>query len=280
MFHLIEDSKDLKELDQELLALDFVAVDTEFRRQGKDDIKLSLIQVSNGEETFIIDCMLIGKYKDYCNFLSSNKVKKIFHSCREDLDALHSWTNEKVNNIFDTQLANEFLGGVYSIGYQDLVFKFFGVSIEKKETRSNWIKRPLKESQLNYAATDVQYLIKIYKSQLLELEETSKVIWIDEELENRQFDQALSNTFEDKVIKKVSIGKDEEEDLLKALSKRVNRIAKDYKINSTMLLSKKSQRVFLKKVFKDGLDPALNDLKDWRKELLKPHFTELLARLS
>ena len=38
--------------------------------------------------------------------------------------------------------------------------------------------------------------------------------------------------------------------------------------------------VFLKKVFKDGLDPALNDLKDWRKELLKPHFTELLARLS
>ena len=89
---------------------------------------------------------------------------------------------------------------------------------------------------MNYAATDVQYLIKIYKSQLLELEETSKVIWIDEELENRQFDQALSNTFEDKVIKKVSIGKDEEEDLLKALSKRVNSIAKDYKINSTKLL--------------------------------------------
>ena len=56
MFHLIEDSKDLKELDQELLALDFVAVDTEFRRQGKDDIKLSLIQVSNGEETFISWC--------------------------------------------------------------------------------------------------------------------------------------------------------------------------------------------------------------------------------
>ena len=47
-----------------------------------------------------------------------------------------------------------------------------------------------------------------------------------------------------------------------------------------MLLSKKSQRVFLRKVFKDGLDSALDDLKDWRKELLKPHFAELLTRLT
>tara|TARA_B100000029_G_scaffold397704_1_gene396052 strand:- start:1114 stop:1953 length:840 start_codon:yes stop_codon:yes gene_type:complete len=279
MFHLIEDNKNLEELDQELLSLDFVAVDTEFRRQGKEDIRLSLIQVSSGEEIFIIDCILIGEYNKYCNFLSSKKVKKIFHSCREDLDALHSWTNEKVYNIFDTQLANEFLGGIYSIGYQDLVHKLFGVSIEKKETRSNWMKRPLKESQLNYAATDVQYLIKIYQSQLSELKVTSKIPWIEQELENYQFNDTLSNNYED-INKKVSIGRDEEEDLLKDLSKRVNRIAIDHQINSTMLLSKKSQRLFLKKIFKNGLDPALNDLNGWRKELLKPLFVELLARVS
>ena len=43
----------------------------------------------------------------------------------------------------------------YSIGYQGLVKKKLGISLEKKETRSNWIKRPLSDAQLKYAALDV-----------------------------------------------------------------------------------------------------------------------------
>ena len=76
MFHLIEDQNDLKILDEELIKLDFLAVDTEFYRKGKQDIKLSLIQVNNSEEIFIIDCIKLGTYKDNCKFLFSEKVTK------------------------------------------------------------------------------------------------------------------------------------------------------------------------------------------------------------
>ena len=80
MFHLISSEKDLESLDSVLFRYPYVAVDTEFRRTGKDKIELALIQVNNSEETFIIDCVSLGKYRNNCKFLFSKDIIKIFHS--------------------------------------------------------------------------------------------------------------------------------------------------------------------------------------------------------
>ena len=74
MFHLIDSDNDLFILDKELSKGGLVAVDTEFRRRGKEEIDLSLIQVNDSEETFIIDCLKIGKYKNNCKFLSKTNA--------------------------------------------------------------------------------------------------------------------------------------------------------------------------------------------------------------
>ena len=65
-------------------------------------------------------------------------------------------------NLFDTQLAEAFLNGDYSIGYQRLVEKKIGITVDKGETRSNWIRRPLTDSQLKYAVSDVDFLIELF----------------------------------------------------------------------------------------------------------------------
>ena len=69
------------------------------------------------------------------------------------------------NNIFDTQLANAMLGGSFSISYKALVEDLLGVEISKTETRSNWMRRPLSRAQLDYAASDVEFLIELYSIQ-------------------------------------------------------------------------------------------------------------------
>ena len=57
------------------------------------------------------------------------------------------------------------------MGYQNLVAEVLSVELDKGETRSDWLQRPLTQSQLHYAALDVIYLLELYgvlKSRLQE----------------------------------------------------------------------------------------------------------------
>ena len=59
MYTLIDSHEDLMFLNQELINRPYVAVDTEFRRTHKDNMRLALLQVNDDEETFLIDTILI-----------------------------------------------------------------------------------------------------------------------------------------------------------------------------------------------------------------------------
>ena len=76
IFNLIEKAEDLEFLNQELVSKPYLGIDTEFRRTTKDNMKLSLLQINDGEEIYLIDCLQITYIEDICNFLFSNKVKK------------------------------------------------------------------------------------------------------------------------------------------------------------------------------------------------------------
>ena len=162
MYTFIDSIDDLAFLNRELMEKPYLGVDTEFRRTTKDNMRLALLQVNDGEEIYLIDTILISNPKEHASFLFSNSVVKIFHSCKEDIEAVYAWTGQVMVNLFDTQLANAFLNGDYSIGYQGLVEEKLGIKIDKRETRSNWIRRPLTDSQLKYASSDVEFLINLY----------------------------------------------------------------------------------------------------------------------
>ena len=79
-FTLINRSSDLDFLDKELLGRSYIGVDTEFRRRSKLDIDLALIQVNDGQEIFLIDCVSIEPHPESCSFLTDKRVIKIFLS--------------------------------------------------------------------------------------------------------------------------------------------------------------------------------------------------------
>ena len=279
MFTLIETPEDLDILNKELLSRPYIAVDTEFKRKGKKDIKLALIQVNDSEETFIIDCLKIRNANDICSFVSSTEVKKIFHSYKEDAEAIFSWTNQILTNVFDTQLANAFLGGSFSIGYRDLVFNKLDVLIDKDETRSNWLKRPLRDSQLDYAATDVEFLIEIFFEQREALEDTKKADWLNQEIEHglsKLFNNIQVNLERSNVI----LSKQEEKTFLFRFNKIVDLISTEKEINSTLLFSKKNQKDFLRNALNYGVISACNEMPKWRKELLLKDLNALFGSMK
>ncbi len=273
MFTLIETSKDLVFLNEELLQRPYLAIDTEFRRTTKDNMQLALLQINDSSEIYLIDCFQINEPKKICSFLTSPDTKKIFHSCREDIEAIYSWTNEYVLNIYDTQIAHSLLGGSFSISYQGLVKEKMDLNVSKDETRTNWLRRPLSEAQLNYAASDVYYLIDLYKIQREEFSETYKLEWLEEEL-NKTF--ALDSFIESPKSIQFSIQKKEEKHILTEFNKMVNEISLNEEINPTLFFSKQNQKILLNNTLSFGLDQALKSITKWRARLIKEPFSVLM----
>jgi len=275
LYTFIDSIEDLAFLNQELLGKKVVGVDTEFRRTTKDNMQLGLLQINDDDEIYLIDTILINDPKEHVSFLFSESVVKIFHSCKEDLEAIYAWTNEEMMNIFDTQIANAFLDGDFSIGYQGLVERKLGIKLEKKETRSNWIRRPLSEAQLKYAALDVEYLIYLYKEQKKELLKSSKLDW-----HNQDIERLIKTTFNKAshfIELERTITRAQEIEFLSQMNKIIEDIAQKKEINSTLLFSKKAQKDFLRLVLIEGLDSACNEITSWRKDLIKEDILNLLS---
>lgn len=276
MYTYIETVEDLSFLNEELLEKSYLGVDTEFRRTTKDNMRLALLQINDGEEIYLIDTILIDYQENVSDFLFSNDVTKIFHSCKEDLEAVYSWTGRIMENIFDTQLANAFIDGQYSIGYQGLVEERLDIILDKNETRSNWIRRPLTESQLNYAASDVQYLIHLFEELQKELVESNKIDWLYEDLQS-----LVSSTFEPlstSIETRSKISKNEEINLLNKFNEIVINVSTREKINSTLLFSKKNQKDFIRVALGKGLEEAFQTITLWRKELIQDSVKSLLLQ--
>ena len=273
MFTLIQTLEDLIFLNEELLKCPYVAVDTEFRRTTKDNMKLALMQVNDSNEIYLIDCLQIKEPKEICSFLSSQDTKKIFHSCREDIEAIYSWTKKEVLNIYDTQIANSLLGGSFSISYQGLVEEKIGLKVGKEETRTNWLRRPLSEAQLNYAASDVYYLIDLYRLQREEFSKTNKLEWLVEESNKTSALDFFIQTPSDRLF---SIQKKEEKEILIEFNNMVNEIARNEEINPTLFFSKQNQKILIQNTLSLGLDDALKGIKKWRTGLIKEPFSVLM----
>ena len=94
--------------------------------------------------------------------LANNKIVKVFHSASQDIEVLQYFLGIKLYNIFDTQIAAAFLGGNETIGYDKLVKRFLGCTIDKTLQFSDWEIRPLSDAQVEYAAFDVKYLYCLY----------------------------------------------------------------------------------------------------------------------
>lgn len=134
-----------------------IGLDTEFMRVDTFAPRLALVQIEIGGRIALIDptagidpgpfAALVGDASRVC----------IMHSASEDLEAFATWPCS-LARLFDTQIAASFAGFGAGLGYQKLVRDLLDVELPKGETRSDWLRRPLSEQQLDYAAQDVLHL--------------------------------------------------------------------------------------------------------------------------
>jgi len=173
----------LHELCRHWATLPVIAMDTEFIRVNTFYPKPGLIQVCDDEGVFLLDPLSIRQWGGFIDLLVDPGVVKILHSASEDLVLFQHYFDCIPGPLFDTQKAAAFLGYGYSISYLNLVWKLTDIQLSKGETRSDWLKRPLSPNQLKYAALDVAYLPEIYQFLRDELDQSKRLLWLQQECE-------------------------------------------------------------------------------------------------
>lgn len=178
----ITDTDELARLCDRLKEAEFVTVDTEFLRDNTYYPKLCLVQVADDEGAHAIDPLADNlDLKPLLDLLADESVLKVMHACRQDMEIFFQLMGTLPAPIFDTQVAAMVCGFGDSVGYETLVTKITKGQLDKSARYTDWSKRPLTDTQLNYALGDVTHLRTIYRTLSAELESTNRVSWVDEE---------------------------------------------------------------------------------------------------
>lgn len=159
-----------------------IAVDTEFIRTDTFFPIPGLYQVGTDDAVYLIDPLAIDDWLPLQAAIEDPNCVKVMHSCSEDLEVFHSHLGLAPQSLFDSQLAHAFLTTDFSMSYARLVAHYCDVELDKGETRSNWLQRPLTDRQVHYAAEDVRYLVGIYHTQRRALEACGRLDWFFEDL--------------------------------------------------------------------------------------------------
>lgn len=159
---------------------DAIAMDTEFMREKTYYAELALVQLGRPGEVLLLDAPALGPDPAILELLRAQALK-VMHSASEDLQALQRAYGELPRPLFDTQIAAGLCGMDPGLSYQKLVDQLCGVQLEKGETRSDWMRRPLSEAQLRYAADDVRYLLEIWQTLSQRLQTLGRLPWLQED---------------------------------------------------------------------------------------------------
>ncbi len=153
---MIVSSDALHALVEKARSTDAVAIDTEFVWNRTYLPRLGLIQLAlSDEDCHLIDPLALDDLSPLGELLADQQVIKILHDAPQDLAILHHETGHVPKNIFDTRLAAGFAGLPATLSLGNLINELLDINLTKTETRTNWLKRPLDEEQIQYAQDDV-----------------------------------------------------------------------------------------------------------------------------
>ena len=161
-----------------------LALDTEFVGEDTFVPRLELIQVATATTAAVIDFPAVqakGSLDAFWELICDNKIEKIVHAGRQDLDLFATHAGQIPKPFFDTQIAAAMVGYGAQVAYANLVQRLHGTKLAKAHTFTNWSARPLSDDQIAYALEDVEFLLSIHTHLQDRLHSLGRLEWVGEE---------------------------------------------------------------------------------------------------
>ncbi len=165
----------MEALIERIGATERVAVDTEADSLHNYFEKVCLIQLSLGEEHYLVDPLAGLDLSGLLEALAGKPL--VLHGGDYDLRMMRASLGFRARReVFDTMIAAQLLG-VEQIGLAALIERFLGVTIKKTGQKSDWSRRPLSAQQLSYAVNDTRFLEPLAQCLARELSERGRLEW-------------------------------------------------------------------------------------------------------
>lgn len=160
MFQFISQQSELENVLNLMDQTTIYGLDTEFIKVDTFWPKLGVLQININGQIFLLDGTTLDLSQFWLKIFNANQ--NVFHACGEDIDLIYHYADQlPLNNVFDTQVALSFLGHGLQVSYQNALKNILNIDIDKDQTRSDWLARPLSIEQKNYAANDVLYIMQL-----------------------------------------------------------------------------------------------------------------------
>lgn len=157
--------------------------DTEFMRRNTFYPQLALLQLGWNGRYALVDPLAFDIGDALRPLIGEGNAVTVMHSASEDLEALSPLLPHGPRQLFDTQIAAAFVGMGQGISYRALVAELVGAELDKGETRSDWLQRPLTDSQRAYATLDVVHLKSVHEQLTERLAQRERTAWHAEDCE-------------------------------------------------------------------------------------------------
>ena len=190
MFQFINQQSELEKVLQCMQQNSVYGLDTEFIKVDTFWPKLGVFQINVDGQIFLLD----GAALDLTEFWKKlfEAQQNIFHACSEDIDLIYHYADHtSLDNVFDTQVAMSFLGHGLQVSYQNALKQMLNIDIDKDQTRSDWLARPLSAEQMSYAANDVLYIMQLAQKLKTELKAKRLYDCVLEDCNNLTFEISL-----------------------------------------------------------------------------------------
>lgn len=235
----------LDEIDE----INILALDTEFIKRDTFFPKLALVQINTGDTIYLIDTPRLDM--DEFWEVIADVPTLVLHACGEDLGIYYLLSNlPALTNVFDTQIGLSYLTGELQSGYQKALADVIAIDVDKGESQSNWLQRPLTQEQEKYAGDDVRYLLALYDE--LKKQLTEQNLWYYAVEDSHSYAKELheaQHISDDKLYLSVADFRDTPEQLamLQALCEWREKLAKSTNQPRTFVLRPQALREIIEK---------------------------------
>ena len=132
---------------------------------------LCLIQVFDGQSCVIIDPLALADPRSVGRLTEHPEIDKVMFDPSSDLSLIQNSLLLTITRIIDLQIAAA-LAGLTRLSLDAVLESRLGIPSggKKSSQRANWMRRPLSEKLLDYAASDVLHLLEVGEGLLGELQ--------------------------------------------------------------------------------------------------------------